>query len=120
LVTVRLERQSLLTKPRAPHLSVVLNEAVLRRPVGGPAVMAAQLHRVLEMTQRASVSVRIVPFNAGAHGGAAGSPFCILDFAIDHRTRKPIEPRTAYVERALSETDSAKLITQAMEGYSRE
>lgn len=146
LVNVRMERQSLLTRPRAPHLSVVLNEAVIRRPIGGADAMVEQLQHVLDMAQRAAVSVRIVPFSVGAHGGAAGGPFFILNFPIDHRTRKPIEPTTAYVENltgsmffhepddvqayrqvwrdldthALDEKASANLITEAIEGYFRE
>ncbi len=146
LVNVRLERQSLLTRPRAPHLSVVLNEAVIRRPTGGPAVIVEQLQHLLDMMQRTSVSVRIVPFDVGTHAGAASGPFSILNFPIDHRTQKPIEPRTAYVETligslffndpdevqsyqniregleacALDQKASATLITEEIERHSRE
>lgn len=49
---------------------MILNEAVIRRPFGGNAVMAAQLAHVMEVTQRPNVTVRIVPFSAGGHGGA--------------------------------------------------
>lgn len=97
-VEVRLERQSLLTRPRAPHLKVILNEAVLRRPVGGAAVMAEQLAHLLEVTQRAGVSVRILPWSAGAHGGLGASSFALLDFPKDPRTGELLEPPLAYVD----------------------
>jgi len=144
-VTVRLERQSLLTRPRAPHLDVILNEAVLHRPVGGAEVMAEQLEHLLEVTQRANVSVRILPWSAGVHGGMAASAFSMLDFPTDPHTGEPLEPPLAYVDtltgamylnkpgevsayqlvwddlgkRALDGTASRKLITTVLEGLTR-
>lgn len=98
-VKVRLARQSLLTKPRAPHLNVVVNEAVLRRPVGGPAVMAEQLDHLLTMTQRAAVSIRILPWAVGVHAGmGAANSFSLLRFPQDPHTREPLEPPLVYVD----------------------
>lgn len=98
-VGVRLERQSLLTRPRAPHLKAVLNEAVLRRPVGGAAVMAEQLGHLLDMTQRASVSVRILPWAVGVHGGmGAANSFTMLDFPRDPHSGEQLEPSLVYVD----------------------
>lgn len=98
-VAVRLERQSLLTRPRSPHLDVILNEAVLRRPVGGATMMAEQLDHLLEMMGRGNVSVRVLPFSAGVHGGmAAANSFTMLDFPIDSKTGEPLEPPLAYTE----------------------
>ncbi len=79
-VGLRVARQAMLTKPDPPSLWVVLDEAVLRRPIGGPAVMQAQLKYLVEMSQRPNVTVQVVPFNAGGHA-AAGGPFSVLRFA---------------------------------------
>ena len=144
-VGVRIERQSLLTRPRAPHLSVILNEAVLRRPVGGGEVMREQLAHLVDVTHRAGVSVRVLPFAAGVHGGmAACGPFTLLDFPAD-QTGEPLEPPLACAEsltgamylnkpdevrayhlawadleaRALDEKASAALINETQEGHTR-
>jgi len=78
-VSVRMKRQQLLTQPDAPELWTVLDEAVLRRPPGGPGVMRAQLEHLLELTGLPNVTLQIVPFNVGPHA-AAGGPFTILRF----------------------------------------
>jgi transcriptional regulator with XRE-family HTH domain len=142
-IEVRLERQSLLTRPRAPHLKTILNEAVLHRPIGGPKVMAAQLEHMLTATRQANVSVRILPWSAGVHSGMAASTFSLLDFPKAPHTDEPLEPPLAYVEtltgsmylnkadeagayqlvwddlakRALSEPESTKMITVALKGF---
>jgi hypothetical protein len=59
---------------------VVLDEAVLQRPIGGPAAMRAQLKFLIELAQRPNVTIQIIPFLAGGHA-AAGGPFSILRFA---------------------------------------
>ncbi|MFJ2087524.1 helix-turn-helix domain-containing protein [Micromonospora chokoriensis] len=142
-VEVRVERQALLTRPRAPHLQVILNEAVLHRPVGGNAAMADQLAHLLEVGVRDNVSIRIVPFSAGVHGGmAACGPFSILEFP-DAQPGQPLETPLAYAEtltgamyldkpeevsayqlawddlqkRALNQTASTKLIVKAQRGF---
>ena len=78
-VTVRLERQKRLTATDAPALWVVLDEAVLRRQVGGLAVMAAQLAHIAEMAGRPNVTVQVLPFAAGAHPAMLGS-FTVMQF----------------------------------------
>jgi transcriptional regulator with XRE-family HTH domain len=97
-VTVRLERQSLLTRrlPPPPQLDVVINEAVLRRPVGDHDVMAAQLQHIIDMSDRPNVSVRVLPFGAGHHRGAEAGAFVILDFPANGD--KEPEPPTVYCE----------------------
>lgn len=144
-VAVRIERQSLLTRPRAPHLSVILNEAVLRRPVGGESAMAEQLSHLGDVTRRANVSIRILPFAAGVHGGmAACGPFTILNFPTDQHGEL-LEPPLGYAEsltgamylnkpgevaayhlawadletRALDEQASIALIAETQEGFKR-
>ena len=76
-VRVRNSRQSLLTQDDPVHVWVVLDEAVLRRPVGGPAVMRRQLEHLISVSERANVTLQVLPFAAGAHAGMDGT-FAIL------------------------------------------
>ncbi len=78
-VAVRLERQKRLAAADAPALWVVLNEGVLRRQVGGPEVMRAQLVHIAQMAGRANVTVQVLPFTAGAHPAMLGS-FTLMRF----------------------------------------
>ena len=97
-VHVRMARQPLVHRATAPlQLSVVLNEGILRRPVGGPTVMSAQLARLAEVSERPNVSVRVVPFSAGLHGGMLSGPFVILRFPLNGDGRES-EPATVYVD----------------------
>lgn len=78
-VGLRLARQEVLARPRPPRIWAVMDEAVLRRPVGGTAAMRAQLRRLIEVAQLRSVTLQVVPFNRGGHAAAGGS-FSILRF----------------------------------------
>ncbi|QDY07501.1 helix-turn-helix domain-containing protein [Micromonospora sp. HM134] len=80
-VAARLRRQEVLHRdsPRV-ELSVVLNEAVLLRPVGGPAVMAEQLTHMARVAQSPNVTCYVLPFSAGGHP-AMSTPYVILTFA---------------------------------------
>jgi transcriptional regulator with XRE-family HTH domain len=78
-VRVRMARQALLTQDDPIDLWVVLDEAVLSRPVGGDDVMRDQLERLVEVTRLPNVTLQILPFAAGAHAGMDGT-FAILDF----------------------------------------
>lgn len=80
LIEVRLKRQELLTRDPPLRVWAIFDEAVLHRVVGGPAVMAAQLDRLVEVGGLPSVRIQIVPFGAGAHP-AMDNMFNILDFA---------------------------------------
>lgn len=80
LVTFRTARQERLFGDRAPRLRVVLDEAVLHRLVGGPAVMREQLNHLTEVAQLPHVTVSVQPFSAGAHP-SIGSAFTLLRFA---------------------------------------
>ncbi|MGW0080236.1 helix-turn-helix domain-containing protein [Streptomyces sp. NPDC003393] len=73
-VDLRVRRQDLLAKPDAPVLWAILDETVLRRPVGGAEVMRAQLDRLLEVLDVPKVRIQIMRFSVGAHPGAYG-PF---------------------------------------------
>jgi hypothetical protein len=76
-VMARMARRTLLSKPDAPELTAIMDEAVLRRPIGGAAVMREQLEELLR--QRRNVTVRVVPFQVGAFAGLEGA-FALLDF----------------------------------------
>ena len=79
-VAVRLKRQELLTAAKPPRVWSVMDEAALRRPVGGVAVMCAQLRWLAEVAQLPNVTLQVVPFEAGGHDAAGGS-FTILRFS---------------------------------------
>ncbi|WP_250000760.1 helix-turn-helix transcriptional regulator [Actinoplanes sp. M2I2] len=78
-VRVRMERQSLLIQDDPIDLWVVLDEAVVSRPVGGDQVMRDQLASLITAARLPNVTVQIVPFAAGAHAGMDGT-FAILEF----------------------------------------
>ncbi|MGH3821897.1 MAG: helix-turn-helix domain-containing protein [Pseudonocardiaceae bacterium] len=97
-VQVRMARQALLTRfTDPPVLPVVLNEAILRRPVGGDTVMAHQLERLVAAGGLATVSLRVVPFTAGLHRGVMSGPFEILRFPLNANGEET-EPPIVYIE----------------------
>ena len=73
LVAARLERHEILERPKPPMLWFVIDEALLRRPVGGSDVMAGQLDHIADLAARPGIVVQVVPFAAGAHAGLLGS-----------------------------------------------
>jgi hypothetical protein len=79
-VSLRLKRQDLLTGPQPPRVWSILDEAALRRPVGGRAVMRGQLKRLAEVADLPHVTIQVVPFDRGGHAAAGGS-FSILRFS---------------------------------------
>ncbi len=79
-VGLRLKRQELLVRRQPPRIWAVMDEAVLRRSIGGAPVMRAQLERLVEAARRPGVTLQVVPFARGGHAAASGS-FSILRFA---------------------------------------
>jgi transcriptional regulator with XRE-family HTH domain len=77
-IEAKLTRQALLEQDDPPDFSAVLDEAVLHRMVGGPAVMSAQLGRLIEAANRPKVTIQVIPFTLGAHPGVE-SNFNILE-----------------------------------------
>ena len=90
LIDVRLRRQQVLDREPPLQLRAVFDEAVLRRVVGGPAVMGAQLHHLKEAANMPNVTLQVIPYGAGAHP-AMDNMFTILEFA-------PVAPAVVYVE----------------------
>jgi transcriptional regulator with XRE-family HTH domain len=78
-VEVRMTRQKILDRPDRPQLWAILDEAVLRRPVGGPSVLRAQLRHLLNASEQAKTTIQVIPFKLGAHPGMIG-PFTLLGF----------------------------------------
>lgn len=74
---LRMRRQQILRRDAPPRLSAVLDESVLRRVVGSPAVMREQLDRLLAANKTAHITLQVLPFTAGAHTAALGS-FTVL------------------------------------------
>jgi transcriptional regulator with XRE-family HTH domain len=87
-VELRMRRQQTENPPR---LWVILDEAVLRRPVGGRATMKAQLKKIAETAGKPGNTIQVLPFAVGEHG-SMGSAFSILTFA------EPMDPGLVYVE----------------------
>ncbi|WBC15004.1 helix-turn-helix transcriptional regulator [Micromonospora sp. WMMA1998] len=136
-VDVRLRRQRLLARavPKAPHLDLVLSEAVLRRPLRDRSAMVRQLDSLVVNGRRHNIRLRVLPLDAGLSRWASTGTFTMLDFPTE--VREP-EPTTIYmdgpcgavyldkthemqiyedawrslVERALDEDESRELITE--------
>jgi transcriptional regulator with XRE-family HTH domain len=90
-IEVRLARQERLTEQDPPEYWAVLNEAVIRRVVGGAQVMREQLTRIAETAALPHVNVQVLPFGAGVHPAMDGS-FEILGFP------EPGDPDVVYLE----------------------
>jgi transcriptional regulator with XRE-family HTH domain len=91
-------RRARITRARAPlTVTLALNEALLHRPAGGPAVMTDQLRHLADLAAQPNVSLRIVPYAAGHHPGLITGAFTLLDFrpanATGTRTRPSSTPR---------------------------
>jgi len=129
LVRTRMGRQVVLSRFNGPMLHVILDEMVLRRPIGEPGMMRAQLEHLLHMGKRPKVEVRVVPFSVGAVAGLEG-PAMLMEF-VDQPTLAYAEVRGAsnFLEEApallrvklalrelrsmaLSPEDSARLIAE--------
>ncbi|MEV6300502.1 helix-turn-helix transcriptional regulator [Actinoplanes sp. NPDC051861] len=76
---LRMARKQVLERPDAPRLWAVLDEAVLRRPIGGRAVLREQIEALIAACESPNVRLQIMPFDSGGHA-AAGGAFSILRF----------------------------------------
>ncbi|MBC6449718.1 helix-turn-helix domain-containing protein [Actinokineospora sp. HBU206404] len=87
-VAHRLERQKVLFKPVRPRYRLILDEAVLRRPIGGSAAMATQIRWLIDMANQPNITIHVIPFRHGYY--ELSSSFSILEF--------PTLPSLVYVE----------------------
>lgn len=91
LLALRKTRQTLLSRDHPPRYWVVVDEAAIRRVVGGPEVMRGQLHHLVDMAQATHINIQVLPFSAGAHPSMTGA-FVTFGFA------EVTDPRVVYVE----------------------
>lgn len=134
LVDIRMRRQEILARPKAPHLWAVLDESVVRRVMGSPEIMDEQLSHLLAASESENVTLQVLPFSRGAHGAALGS-FIILGGAepsldvvyVDLHVGSVFMEKEAELDRyrlafeylraqALDIDASRKLISRAKEG----
>lgn len=137
-VAERATRQELLSRENPPQIDVMLDEAVLHRPVGGPIVMRDQLTRLREVADLPNVTIRVVPYEVGAHP-ALESNFIILEFEGQAPTVVYVEglagflylERAAEIERylrafeilhnmALSPKDTSVLLAKVRDTYTND
>ncbi|ABD11156.1 hypothetical protein ThrDRAFT_04723 [Frankia casuarinae] len=93
-VDLRLGRQKALAADPPPQLWAILDEAAVRRVVGGPTVTRAQLAHLIEMSRRPEITIQVLPFRLGAHAGMGGS-FILLGFPDGDNT-----PEIVYIDQA--------------------
>ncbi|WIM98798.1 helix-turn-helix transcriptional regulator [Actinoplanes oblitus] len=92
---LRMERKKVLDRPDAPRLWAVLDEAVLRRPIGGRAVLREQIATLIDVCESPNVRLQIMPFDSGGHA-ATGGAFSILRFPHEEL------PDVVYIEHLTS------------------
>ncbi|MDX3071447.1 helix-turn-helix transcriptional regulator [Streptomyces sp. MI02-7b] len=113
-VALRMERQALLVRDRPPLLWVVIDETVLRRPIGGAEVMRGQVDRLIEACGMPQVRLQVMPFASGPHPAMYG-PFHIFRFPL------PELPDIAYVESLIGAVylDDREDVSQFREALDR-
>jgi len=94
-VDLRMTRQQSLARPGGPRLWAVVDEAALRRPIGGPNVMRSQLEQLIAVAKQPNVTLQVIPFRFGGHA-ATGGAFSILRFPDQSL------PDVVYVEQLTS------------------
>ncbi len=95
-VQLRMERQSILDQDHPPTFCAVLDEALLRRPVGSVPIMRAQLDQLIEAAAVPTVTLRLLPTAVGEHAGLDG-PFTIVRYA------EPAEPDFVVLDSVMRE-----------------
>ncbi|MEV0588518.1 helix-turn-helix transcriptional regulator [Nonomuraea sp. NPDC050310] len=112
-VDLRLERQRVLDRQDGPVFWAVIDEAALRRPIGGVEVMRAQLEHLIDLMRQPRITIQVMPFSFGGHA-AEGGAFSILRFP------DPDLPDVVYVEQLasalyLDKRDEVDRYSQVME-----
>jgi Domain of unknown function (DUF5753) len=134
-VSLRMARQELLAKSGAPRLWAVVDEAALRRPIGGREVMRSQLERLMEATKEPNITLQVMPFSSGGHA-AEGGAFTIMRFpevdlpdvvyleqltsALYLDKRDDVERYTEVMERLSVESESPDHTTEILSGMLEE
>ena len=134
-VSLRMARQELLTKADPPRLWAVVDEAALRRPIGGREVMRSQLERLIEATKEPNITLQVMPFSSGGHA-AEGGAFTIMRFpevdlpdvvyleqltsALYLDKRDDVERYTEVMERLSVESESPDHTTEILSGMLEE
>jgi transcriptional regulator with XRE-family HTH domain len=134
LVAARMARQAIFQGERPPYFWAILDEAVLRRPIGGPSVMVEQMERLLKESASPNSTIQILPYSAGSHAGTQGS-FTIWSYHdrsdvlyVEGLSITALKENVADVENArlrydllqaaaLSCEQSAEMIRDALEGF---
>ncbi|MFD6094869.1 helix-turn-helix domain-containing protein [Nocardiopsis flavescens] len=101
-VEARMKRQAILDRPDAPQVWTVVDEAAIRKPVGGPEVHAEQLRHLLDLTRAEHLTLQVMLDSVGAHPGM-GAPFAILNF---EPTERPVVHLETLTESLLLEETS--------------
>jgi transcriptional regulator with XRE-family HTH domain len=117
-ISLRMGRQELLTKPGGPRLWAIVDEAALRRPIGGKEVMREQLVQLIEATNEPQVTLQVMPFRSGGHAAEAGA-FTVMRFP------EADLPDVVYLEQLtsalyLDKRDDVEKYTEVMERLSVE
>jgi len=112
-VALRIARQQLLTRPEPPEYWAVLDETVLRRPIGGHKVMRAQLEHLIRAAEQPKVTIQVIPFAAGWHPALYGM-FNIFRFPSEQL------PDIVYTEALtgayyLNKPEESALYTEALD-----
>jgi len=97
LVDLRMQRQELITRESPPDLHFIMDEAVIRRAVGGPSVTRRQLKHILETSQYPNVTVRVIPFTQGMYQRLR-VPYVLFEFP------DPEDEDVLYVETPTGES----------------
>jgi transcriptional regulator with XRE-family HTH domain len=90
-VQARIERQQLLDRDDPLELWAVIDEAAIRRLVGGREIMHAQVTHLTDTAAKPNITIQVIPFEAGAHPGMPGS-FVHMDF------KDPLDPELVYID----------------------
>src|SRR6185437_3421426 len=113
-VEVRLRRQRLLDQPLPPRYRAIMDEAVLRRQVGGLRVMIEQLDKLLAYVADDKAAIQVIPFHVGAYG-AADSNFDLLEFDNEPRQNSLIFVEGLFSNLYLERPDQIKRYGEAIE-----
>jgi transcriptional regulator with XRE-family HTH domain len=129
---LRMARKQVLDRPDAPRLWAVLDEAVLRRPIGGREVLREQIRYLLEVCDSPRVRLQVMPFSKGGHA-AAGQAFSILRFPhaklpdvvyIEHLTsglylerREEVDKYAAAIGRLFIESELPSRTPEILRGF---